>query len=1528
MANGPIFPAFLKIEHQADASAKASFLAEVASFTTDAKRQFERDFGEIRGIIDKSLTGFKQGNISLSLDLPGLRQTAAEADNAVQKLRLMRDAATSLAASTGDTSKKTQTYLAALRAQVIEAERAQRAADAQVTTYSRLQGELDKQISGNKRLADSYRALYAEEAAAANFAYRSQQAVNAGFAPGLNRQVKSARDSASVFENTGYKPTVDMRSGLDRLRDGSASLDRAATSGVTLEQVLGRVAAKGPEVSAALQQARKAEDDLARATAALRGELDPTVAAQQRMASQTQLLDRALKQGAIDATEHARLQKLVGEQYELNALAAQRSVGAQRAMRQAMLQSGQQLQDIAISLYSGQQASLVFAQQLPQLAFAFTGLEGSANKTQARIGRLANFLSGPWGLAVGLAVGVVGTLISEMLGLGDETEKTEKKSRSFIEVLNDSKSSWEEVAKAARDYADQQEKNRQVTLASIATEAAATAERLKSAIAIREQLKADLEAYESITRRGAQSESQDVVRQGAFARADRTRQAITENQKSLDALTAAAGEVVIKAADTIAKIQSDPTAKITAGFDVLRDSARKTIKDVDALAARLAELNRQEAAALKAARDATRASSSANRQYGREIDVDQARSIAVGAGLRVTSGLRSRAEQQRLYDTVRTPQNPVALPGTSAHERGNALDIAFGAGVSPASIRKAFQDEGVRLTKILKETGHYHIEWSTSGADKAVREAQQVEDYGKRAAESIARITERFDAQPRAIDQATQATRQLDDITKELGERNLLNPDAVAQIEKARAAIADFKQRPFDDFERETNRQLQVQGLVLSGREREADVLQETWRIAESIGFETKDQVRFVRDVVEARYDEMQAMERIRDVQSAYLDATRSVRQEVEAILSGQGKFSNFKTIFRNLQGRVLTEQIFGDVFRDLDTWVKKNTGLGRATDEFTQSTEKAGAALEDFATRVNAIGTPTGTITGGASLESGFDATFSGSAMAAIIAGRTIGWDGKVNAPGTMSAASNDNGNGDIVVIGSKSGRVPIDVPKGTVFGMTPKDYVDGVSSALGKQFLDALNATFGTTFFGQFQGVLSGAAGGYVSGGIPGAIIGAVGSIKGLPKELSKTLGKAGEGAATGTAAAGIMKALGIKTSTTGAQIGGAIGSALPIPGGQIIGSILGGLVGGLFKKTKYGSATIGNLDGVLGVTGTTGNSGQYIKAAGENADSILSGIDRIAQALGATVNASAGAVSIGYYKGKVRVDPTGAGRTKSQVDFGKDGLAEAIQYATLDLIKDGVLTGLRQGTQTLLKNAKDLDSGLQKAVDFEGVFAQLKAIKDPVGAALDALDKEFGRLQTVFKEASASTEEYASLEELYAIKRKDAIEKANEQMLSSLKSLLSDLNTGDNGLSLRDRETAARAAYDPLAARLRAGDTTAFDDFTAAARSLLEIERQIYGSQAGYFNFFNEVKALSQSAVDTQTAIATASANRDDPFSKAPLTGTDNAGIISAIDNQTSTLASELKAANDNLIAILQKMNAAGINPATGINFGATF
>ncbi|GEM_PF-5454021 len=50
------------------------------------------------------------------------------------------------------------------------------------------------------------------------------------------------------------------------------------------------------------------------------------------------------------------------------------------------------------------------------------------------------------------------------------------------------------------------------------------------------------------------------------------------------------------------------------------------------------------------------------------------------SGTSISSGYRSTADQQRLYDNRASNPNPVALPGTSNHERGMAVDIA---GMSP-----------------------------------------------------------------------------------------------------------------------------------------------------------------------------------------------------------------------------------------------------------------------------------------------------------------------------------------------------------------------------------------------------------------------------------------------------------------------------------------------------------------------------------------------------------------------------------------------------------------------------------------------------------------------------------------------------------------------------------------------------------------------------------------------------------------------------------------------------------------------------
>jgi len=47
-----------------------------------------------------------------------------------------------------------------------------------------------------------------------------------------------------------------------------------------------------------------------------------------------------------------------------------------------------------------------------------------------------------------------------------------------------------------------------------------------------------------------------------------------------------------------------------------------------------------------------------------------------GKDLPITSAVRSQTEQQRLYEQRGSNPNPVAQPGTSLHETGNAVDIS------------------------------------------------------------------------------------------------------------------------------------------------------------------------------------------------------------------------------------------------------------------------------------------------------------------------------------------------------------------------------------------------------------------------------------------------------------------------------------------------------------------------------------------------------------------------------------------------------------------------------------------------------------------------------------------------------------------------------------------------------------------------------------------------------------------------------------------------------------------------------------
>ncbi|MBA4087066.1 MAG: hypothetical protein C0491_04595 [Novosphingobium sp.] len=422
-----------------------------------------------------------------------------------------------------------------------------------------------------------------------------------------------------------------------------------------------------------------------------------------------------------------------------------------------------------------------------------------------------------------------------------------------------------------------------------------------------------------------------------------------------------------------------------------------------------------------------------------------------------------------------------------------------------------------------------------------------------------------------------------------------------------------------------------------------------------------------------------------------------------------------------------------------------------------------------------------------------------------------------------------------------------------------------------------------------------------------------------------FSKVLENAGIGSAAG------QVFLGGKGNNIGSAIGGVLGKEagaalfkgvggalgkLGGPLGSIVGGVLGGALGSAFTKVSKGYAVVTNG----GVT-AGGNNADLTASSKTSGTGIQAALNNIADQLGGSIGNYA--VSIGKRSsGYIRVSASGSSRVADK-SFAKNGgadllydgkdEAEAMRVALLNALQDGAIKGIREGSQRLLKAGGDIDSALRKALSFEGVFRDLKAIKDPVGSALDAVNLEFRRLIDVFKEAGASSAEYAQLEELYGIKRADAVRDANERILGSLKGLKEFLGVNSDFYSLRDRQAQAQAIYNPLKARVQAGDATAFDGFAKASQDLLEIERQINGSTSAFYARADEIRALTDQAIAGKQAVSDAAAASDSPFTAL---ASQQQATTSAIDNQTAALLAALGGINDNLVASLRaRIDATG-------------
>ena len=1093
----------------------------------------------------------------------------------------------------------------------------------------------------------------------------------------------------------------------------------------------------------ALEQLERSTASLARAQAAAKSETDAAKAAYKSGELTLEQYNRTIidSKTALSLFEE-RHRRAAAEVKSFGAV-ANVSTGQAKA---GYINLGRQMQDVAVQMQSGTNIGTIIAQQGGQVADAVAMMGG-------KFSGFASFMAGPFGALITVGIGVLFNLVGAMRESGDAASSTGGASETLAQKLDLARHSFLEVTKAAAEYNAEQTKARQSTLDAAQAVALKASQDIKEALAIRQKLQAQLEANQASAAANAGQGTGGAA--GAFSggQVSISQAKLNDNLSQIRTLTEAANNAMVGVADEIGKINADPTTKIRAGFDKLRNDARSTIKDVRALTERLTSLNRQEKAAVDSIKRDTKKRQSPSGLFGREINMAEATSIAGRAGFQVNSGTRpswikdekpgGASSQERLYNRWvaqgRPKDNPTAKPGTSAHEKSNALDIQFGKGVSPASIRKAFDAEGVRLTKILKERGHYHIEWSSKGADKLQREAEKIDNFGERAAESIARINAQFDAQPRLVDQAQAATAALDKTIADLRDKKPVNWEGmVADAQAAKSTIQEALVRPYQQLREESERRQQIDKLITSGREDEAAALQIIWQKEAELGPLSAKRKQDILEMVQHERAVTEELDRRRTVIGYYLDASRSIRDTFTEFFS-TGSF-NFKSIgqtFKRLNGQVITEQLFGGIFRDLDKWLKGQSGLSPSVDFISSETERAGNAIGALA---DAINSATLTIAGAGagssgSLEAQFDQAF-----------------GKQLAGGAVSSAEQVVSGLTRMIANGQTPNSEALFPKGSVMTLTPGIFFSelirrastGLKLNLSEDTLRGLGKFAQGGMWGQFgsQMVLgkSGGVGSFVGGAFGESIF------KAAAPKLFKSLG-----------------------SFAG-------------PLGSIAGGILGGLIGGLFSKAKTGGVSIGAVNGAGAITGTGGNNAQLKGQMSGSGNSVNSTLAQIAQQLGGSIGNYS--VAIGMRKDEFRVSASGsvgnttAKKTGSDIIYkGKDE-ASAIQAALANAIQDGAIKGLSAAVQKALQSSSNIDQAIQEAL-------KVQDVETAIGGIGAALSKQFADFEKQAAERLRIAQQYGfdvvAMEKRNAEDRLKLSQKLLAEQVGSLQQLIEDMTSG---------------------------------------------------------------------------------------------------------------------------------------------------
>lgn len=624
-----------------------------------------------------ALAAARQGNTDAADRLAGSYRRLGLAQKAIAEDRL---------------AEETRAAAAALR----ERERAEAAVTAQLMERSRLEGALQRITGANQPRATEAGATFSALAAQA----AEEEA----------RAVRQAAIAHQMFE-------ARVRQGVQAMKEHEAAQEASAR--------------------AAQAQAAAAER--------LRAAIDPAYAAQQRFNREMAEARALVSAGAISLDEYVAKLRMEQTALDASANAKERITAGAGQMRQALQGASFQVQDLITQVSMGTNPINALAVQGGQLAGQFALVEGKA-------GAVGRFLIGPWGLALTAATMVAAPFIDKLIksnnALDDAVDKLKKDAKEteanarakevFGNTVEGVTAAIHEQKRALDASADSHKTAARRSLESALANQDDMRKIREKTAALYELAAAQLEAARTQTFGAAGGAGAGMAVTVYARQAEDLRKKAAEARKAATVADSNVERTMGARLVELARERSTAEGRINAEYDKrirLRERelvAAKRGNEVYAETLRLEALRSRD---LDRAREAERGSRVAPmRQSGRNIDLSEARGIVESVGGRVTSDLRSRATQQRLYDkymAYKAGTGPwaalAAKPGTSNHELGQAIDVAKGQGVSLQELVKAFRARGVQLTEFLDEGSHYHLAWKKVGAVARQESAAQAE---------------------------------------------------------------------------------------------------------------------------------------------------------------------------------------------------------------------------------------------------------------------------------------------------------------------------------------------------------------------------------------------------------------------------------------------------------------------------------------------------------------------------------------------------------------------------------------------------------------------------------------------------------------------------------------------------------------------------------------------------------------------------------------------------------------------------------